>query len=63
MPCSDDLYFPPEDNEKEAQYIPNASLELFKSAWGHCAGGPGKDPHFQDFLDAHIRYLLNSTSA
>ena len=60
IPCSDDLYFPPEDNEREARYMPNVSLELFKSAWGHCAGSPGKNRQFRYFLDQRISHLLKS---
>ena len=58
MPCTDDLYFPPEDNAIEAEHMPNAELRPYASPWGHCAASPGKDPGFQAALDANIAELL-----
>ncbi|WP_371229547.1 alpha/beta fold hydrolase [Roseovarius sp. 2305UL8-3] len=58
MPCTQDLYFPPEDNEIEARYIVNAEFQPYASPWGHCAANPGNDPGFQRQLDANIRKLL-----
>ena len=58
VPCTTDLYFPPEDNAIEARHMPNAELRPFDSAWGHCVASPGSVPAFQDFLDAAICDLL-----
>ena len=58
MPCTQDLYFPPEDNELEADLIPNAVFSPFNSDFGHCAANPGNDPAFEKALDAHIASLL-----
>ncbi len=58
MPCTQDLYFPPEDNAIEAQHIPNADFRPYDSPWGHCAANPGNDPGFEEALDAGIRELL-----
>ena len=58
MPCTQDLYFPPEDNEIEARHIPNADFRPFDSPWGHCAANPGNDAGFTAALDAGIRELL-----
>lgn len=58
VPCSDDLYFPPEDNEIEARHMPNADFRPFSSPWGHCVASPGNVPEFQTFLDACITELL-----
>ena len=58
LPCSDDLYFPPEDNEIEVARMPNADLRPFASPWGHCVASPGHEPAFQDYLDACVRELL-----
>ncbi|MDE2791025.1 MAG: alpha/beta fold hydrolase [Paracoccaceae bacterium] len=60
LPCAQDLYFPPEDNEIEARHMPNAELRVFESPWGHCVGSPGNDPEFDAFLDSCIRDLLDS---
>lgn len=60
MPCTQDLYFPPEDNAIEAAHMPNAQLRPYASPWGHCAASPGKDPGFQAALDANIAELLQS---
>jgi homoserine O-acetyltransferase len=58
IPCTDDLYFPPEDNEIEARYMVNARLCPFDSPWGHCVASPGNEPKFHAFLDECIRELL-----
>ena len=58
LPCAQDLYFPPEDNEIEARHIPNAELRVWDSPWGHCVGSPGNDPEFDVFLDKCINDLL-----
>ncbi len=58
MPCSQDLYFPPEDNAIEARYMPNADFRPYDSPWGHCAANPGNDPGFTAALDAAIHELL-----
>lgn len=58
MPCTQDLYFPPEDNEIEAHHIPRAVFRPYNSPWGHCAANPGNDNGFTAQLDANIRELL-----
>ncbi len=58
MPCSQDLYFPPEDNAIEAEHIPGARFRPYDSPWGHCAASPGKDAGFEAALDANIKELL-----
>ena len=63
MPCSSDLYFPPEDNEIEVSYIPNAELRIYRSALGHCVASPGNDPKFMRFLDSAISELLETTNS
>ena len=58
MPCAQDLYFPPEDNTIEAEFMPNAKFAPYDSPWGHCAANPGNDPGFTEQLDEYIRELL-----
>ncbi len=58
MPCAQDLYFPPEDNELEAQHMPNAEFRPYSSPWGHCVANPGNDAGFTGALDEGIRELL-----
>lgn len=58
IPCSHDLYFPPEDNAIEAAAISNAQLRPFQSPWGHCVASPGNVPAFQAFLDQAVRELI-----
>ena len=60
LPCTQDLYFPPEDNEIEAGYMPNADLRIYDSPWGHCVGSPGNDPEFEAYLDSCISDLLKT---
>ena len=59
MPCSQDLYFPPEDNALEVAAMPRAELRCFDSPWGHCVANPGNEPAFERFLDAAIAELLS----
>lgn len=59
MPCTHDLYFPPEDNEFEARHMPNAEFRPYDSPWGHCAANPGNDSGFEAALDQNIRKLLD----
>ena len=58
MPCSHDLYFPPEDNEFEVKHMQNAELRKFVSIWGHCVANPGNDKNFEVALDNAINDLL-----
>lgn len=58
MPCRQDLYFSPEDNEAEAKLIPNADIRQINSDFGHCVANPGNDLNFQKNLDANIAELL-----
>lgn len=60
MPCRHDLYFPPEDSEVEVAQMPNATLRVIESIWGHRAGAPGTDPEDIAFLDRAIGELLDS---
>lgn len=58
IPCTQDLYFPPADNEIEARDMPRALLRSFDSAFGHCVANPGNDPAFERFLDGCIRDVM-----
>ena len=58
IPCSNDLYFPPEDNEFEAKHIKNAELRTYNSVWGHCVANPGNDKGFETALDQAVNDLL-----
>jgi homoserine O-acetyltransferase len=59
VPCTQDLYFPPADNAIEIRHMPNAELRPFDSAWGHCAGSPGRNPEFGRFFDRCAAELLS----
>jgi len=59
MPCSHDLYFPPEDNKFEVKHINNAELRVYDSIWGHCVANPGNDKGFENNLDQAINNLIN----
>ena len=60
MPCSTDLYFPPDDNAAEVAQMRNARLRIFESLWGHCAGSPGRLPEFTSALDHAAAELLRT---
>ena len=59
MPCSHDLYFPPLDNEFEAEHMVNVELRKYNSVWGHCVANPGNDIGFSKALDIAVNDLLN----
>ena len=59
MPAEMDLYFPPEDNEYEVKFMPNAEFRVIKSVWGHFAGG-GMNADDTRFIDDSIKELLAS---
>ena len=59
IPCTQDLYFRPEDNVFEAQHIPNVEIRPYDSPWGHCVANPGNDKNFEVTLDQAINDLLN----
>ena len=54
IPCTTDLYFPPEDNEIEARYMPRAEFRPFASVWGHAVPSGNRVPEFHRFLDAAV---------
>ena len=59
VPCTTDLYFPPEDNAIEAEHMPNAELRPFASPWGHCVASPSRrESDFMRFLDGCASELL-----
>jgi homoserine O-acetyltransferase len=58
MPSATDLYFPPEDNEVEVNLMPHAELRVIPSIWGHCAGGPDRNPTDTARIEAAMRELL-----
>lgn len=60
MPASTDLYFPPEDNAIEVSLMPQAELRILDSIWGHCAGGPNRNPNDTVFIESAIQDLLRS---
>ncbi len=60
IPCTTDLYFPPEDNAFEALHMPNAELRPYASPWGHCVATPGRDPAFMTFLNECATQLLRA---
>ena len=57
MPSATDLYFPLEDAQYEAQFIPKVTLMPIPSLWGHPAGA-GASPADEKFLNEHIAAFL-----
>ena len=57
--CSDDLYFRPEDNEREVAYIHGGRHECYSSPWGHCVASGANDLDFHNLLDRCIREVMN----
>ncbi|KAI0335111.1 homoserine O-acetyltransferase [Cubamyces sp. BRFM 1775] len=58
MPCKTDLYFPPEDSEREVSLMKNtAELVVIDSVWGHMAGG-GSNSQDDGSIKAEVRRFL-----
>lgn len=57
MPCRTDQYFRWEASEREAEHIPDATLKVIPSAWGHLAG-LGITTEDRAFMDDAITELL-----
>lgn len=58
MPGDQDLYFTLADNAAEAALIPQAELRPIVSAYGHCAGAPGRFATETAQIEAALRELL-----
>lgn len=60
VPCTTDLYFPPEDNAIEAHHMPNADLRPYESPWGHCVASPSREgSDFMHFINGCVAELLS----
>jgi homoserine O-acetyltransferase len=57
MPSETDLYFPITDARFEAAFIPNCTLAIIPSLWGHPAGA-GVAPADGTFLNDHVSTFL-----
>ncbi len=62
MPSATDLYFPLEDAQYEAKFIPGVQLVPIPSLWGHPAGA-GASPADKKFLNEHIARFLEGGKA
>jgi len=58
MPSTTDLYFTPEDCDREAAMIPNATYLPIPSIWGHRAGNPYQNPEDAEFIRQAVWDLL-----
>jgi homoserine O-acetyltransferase/O-succinyltransferase len=58
MPSTTDQYFLAEEAAQDARSIPGADFRLLESDWGHCAGGPGREPEAMVQLWQGLRALL-----
>ncbi len=59
MPSTSDLYFTPEDCDREAALIPNSSYIPIPSIWGHRAGNPYQNPEDAEFIRQAVWELLD----
>ena len=59
MPSATDLYFPLEDAQYEAPFIPHGTLLPIPSLWGHPAGA-GASPADKQFLNEKIAAFLGN---
>ncbi len=61
MPSATDLYFPVEDAQYEAQFIPHCTLLPIPSLWGHPAGA-GASPADEKFLNEHVASFMTGNA-
>lgn len=59
MPGINDLYFPPEENLQEVEYLKKGKVEIIPSNYGHYAGA-GKCKEDLDFVNEQIRNLISN---
>ncbi len=59
MPATTDLYFTPEDCQREAEQIRNATYCPIPSIWGHRAGNPYQNPADEAFIRQQIMKFIN----
>jgi homoserine O-acetyltransferase len=53
-----DLYFTPEDCQREARLIPKAKYLPIPSIWGHRAGNPYQNPQDAAFIREAVCSVL-----
>jgi homoserine O-acetyltransferase len=58
MPGRQDLFFPPEESEYEANLLSNALFRPIESIWGHGAGA-GVNSVDTRFIDESLKELLS----
>jgi homoserine O-acetyltransferase/O-succinyltransferase len=58
MPSSTDQYFLADEAGEDAARMPSADFRVLESGWGHCAGGPGREPEAMAQLWQALRDLL-----
>lgn len=58
MPADTDMYFTEAEARIEAAAIPNATLRVLNSPYGHCAGAPGRFPAETAQIEKAINDLL-----
>jgi homoserine O-acetyltransferase/O-succinyltransferase len=58
MPSTSDLYFTPDDCEREAAMISQADYRPIPSIWGHRAGNPYQNPDDEEFIRQAVWELL-----
>jgi homoserine O-acetyltransferase len=63
MPARTDLYFHPDDSRHEVTCMPDATLRVIDSEWGHIAGGPDRNPTDTASVEAAIVDLLGQRVA
>jgi homoserine acetyltransferase len=56
VPCSTDIFFPPEDSREEVRHLANGELAILDSVWGHLAGLGSKKE--LDFMSTMIKEFL-----
>lgn len=57
IPCTTDVFFPPEDSKEEVRHLENGELAILDSVWGHLTAFGGKEE--LDFMSSRINDFLH----
>ena len=58
MPVRSDLYFVPQDSQREVKSLPHGTLRIIESIYGHTGGGGGGSPEDNIFINKEVAEFM-----
>jgi hypothetical protein len=58
MPVRSDLYFVPQDSQKEVKSLPHGTLRIIESIYGHTGGGGGGSLEDKTFINKEVARFM-----